>query len=120
MNPDNERSIRLLQRLGLAYAGLVTDEQIRSDILAMIRAEYERSCEVVRRITGDHDLAGRFPAFQRRITYARPYIDQVNRLQVDLLAEFRAAAPGQANRQTITRPLLMSMNCIAAGMGWTG
>ncbi len=60
------------------------------------------------------------PAFQRRIADTRPYITQINRLQVDLLAEFRAAGPGKADEQTVTIPLLMSMNCIAAGMGWTG
>ena len=66
------------------------------------------------------ELAERFPAFQRRIADVRPHIDQVNRLQIGLLSEFRAAAPGEADQKTVTQPLLMSMNCIAAGMGWTG
>ncbi|NNE24554.1 MAG: phosphoenolpyruvate carboxylase [Rhizobiales bacterium] len=102
------------------YAGLVANETLRARILAMITGEYATSCDAVCRITGRDDLAGRFPAFQRRFDDVRPYIDQVNRLQAELLGEFRAAAPGAANEKTVTQPLLMSMNCIAAGMGWTG
>lgn len=102
------------------YATLVPDEALRETISEMIEAEHVLSCDAVRHITGRDDLAGRFPAFQRRIAEVRPYIDQVNHLQVDLLAEFRAVEPGQADEKTVTQPLLMSMNCIAAGMGWTG
>jgi len=102
------------------YAGLVEDENLRAGMLAMITGEYDTSCSVIRRITGHDDLAARFPAFRRRVDDVRPYIDQVNRLQVDLLREFRSAGPGEADEKTVTLPLLMSMNCIAAGMGWTG
>ncbi|MGI9463951.1 MAG: phosphoenolpyruvate carboxylase, partial [Aestuariivirgaceae bacterium] len=106
--------------IAAAYAGLVADQKVRDEILSMIRTEHERSCDAVQKITQSDDLAARFPAFRQRVQDVRPYIDQVNRLQVELLAEFRAGAPGDADQDTVTRPLLMSMNCIAAGMGWTG
>ncbi len=106
--------------IAAAYADLVADEKVRKSVLTMIRSEYELSCEAVRQISQNDELAARFPAFRRRIGDVQPYINQVNRLQVELLAEFRASGPDKANPDTVTRPLLMSMNCIAAGMGWTG
>jgi phosphoenolpyruvate carboxylase len=43
-------------------------------------------------------------------------IDQANRWQVDLLKDARAGRP----KDKALAPLLMTMNCIAAGLGWTG
>ena len=54
--------------------------------------------------------------FRRRFDRVRPMIDQTNRWQVDLLKDARA---GRHKDKTLT-PLLMTMNCIAAGLGWTG
>ena len=43
-------------------------------------------------------------------------VDRTNRWQVDLLQDARA---GKHKDKALT-PLLMTMNCIAAGLGWTG
>jgi phosphoenolpyruvate carboxylase len=43
-------------------------------------------------------------------------IDQANRWQVDLLKDARAGK----HEDKALAPLLMTMNCIAAGLGWTG
>ena len=102
------------------YAQLVPDEALRGTIQSMISSEHDLCCNIVKQITETDGLGDRFPAFQRRIAEVRPYIDQVNDLQIDLLSEFRACEPGEADEKTVTQPLLMSMNCIAAGMGWTG
>ena len=50
----------------------------------------------------------------------RPLIDRTNAWQVDLLHEFRSVPADSADRGKTTVPLLMTMNCIATGLGWTG
>ena len=103
-----------------AYASLVPDEEARERILGMVTAEYARTVEHVLSITGEHELARRFPAFRRRFDHVRPLIDRTNRWQVEYLAEFRAAPESSEKRERVLGPLLMSMNSIAGGLGWTG
>jgi phosphoenolpyruvate carboxylase len=54
---------------------------------------------------------------QRRFERVRPMVDQANRWQVQLLKETRRNGGGN---ETLMMPLLMTMNCVAAGLGWTG
>jgi len=100
------------------YAELVPDAALRDRVFARIRAEYALTRERLLQITGEDALAERFPAFRRRISDSRPLIDRCNRWQVGLLARYRAGENGERNRVRV--PLLLSMNCIAAGLGWTG
>nr|WP_206682739.1 phosphoenolpyruvate carboxylase [Chthonobacter albigriseus] len=106
--------------IAAAYASLVPDEEVRRRILGMVEAEYNRTVENLLKIAGAKELAVRFPAFHRRIEHVRPLIDRSNRWQVELLAEFRANPENSEARQHNLVPLLMSMNCIAGGLGWTG
>ncbi|WP_245293322.1 phosphoenolpyruvate carboxylase [Mongoliimonas terrestris] len=102
------------------YAALVPDTEARERILGMVRAEYARTVGHVRQITESDTLAARFPALYRRTEHVRPLIDRTNRWQVDLLAEFRREERTPEEKERILVPLLMSMNCIAGGLGWTG
>jgi phosphoenolpyruvate carboxylase len=102
------------------YAGLVADEAVRDELFSMIEAEHHRTVAHVLRISGGAELAERFPAFRRRLARVLPAIDQVSRHQVMLIRRFRGAATGSKSRQDDLVPLLLSMNCIAAGLGWTG
>jgi hypothetical protein len=43
-------------------------------------------------------------------------VDQANRWQVQLLRETREAK----GKEALNMPLLATMNCVAAGLGWTG
>jgi phosphoenolpyruvate carboxylase len=43
-------------------------------------------------------------------------VEQANRWQVELLKETRSGKGGEQPMM----PLLMTMNCVAAGLGWTG
>jgi phosphoenolpyruvate carboxylase len=61
-------------------------------------------------------LCERFPGFRRRFDRVRPMVDRANHWQVELLFEARQ---GKAKDKQLT-PLLMTMNCIATGLGWTG
>ena len=47
-----------------------------------------------------------------------PTVDEVNREQVDLLRLFRSA--DEADKNGYKPALLLSINCVAAGLGATG
>ena len=97
------------------YASLVEDAGTRTAILNSIRAEHALALDGLRHLTGNPMPGARFPNMQERFQNARPQLDRINRLQVDLLHQARR---DPAARLTI--PLMQSMNCIAAGLGWTG
>lgn len=102
------------------YAGLVHGEAVPAAILDRIRTEYARTCEQVALLTGDRDIASRFPMFRQRTDRVSGLVAKTNRWQVDLLRAFRAMPDTDPDRERVTVPLLMSMNCIANGLGWTG
>jgi len=47
-------------------------------------------------------------------------MDSLHRLQVQLLREVRAQDGATANPRCAVNALLLSINCISAGLGWTG
>ncbi len=98
------------------YAELVTDRTSAERIFALIRHEHQRTSRTILELTGETRLCERFDGLQRRFERVRPMVDQANRWQVQLLKETRK---GQANEK-LMMPLLMTMNCVAAGLGWTG
>lgn len=98
------------------YAGLVTDSDASQRIYTRIRAEYELTRRLIRDLTGG-DLSVRFPMFKRRFDSLRRQMDDIHRLQVDLLREVRSGATDQKRS---TDALLVSINCISSGLGWTG
>ena len=98
------------------YAGLVDDKSTRHRIFEKISAEHDLTVRHVLSITGEEGIAERFPGFRRRIGEAAPLIDRCNAWQVSLLRHHRAD-PDQAWTRV---PLLLSMHCIATGLGWTG
>ena len=99
-----------------AYADLTPDAELRGRILGLVQDEHERTRQSIARIIESDDLAARFPAFRGRVDDVRPYLDQINHLQIELLSEYRSKGPEAAS----TDALLMTMTCLSAGMGWTG
>ncbi len=109
--------------LGIAreYARLVPDTRVRDAIFGLIEVEYHRTVRQVLAVSGAHRLAERFPRFRRRLARRLPILNEVGRQQVRLIREFRegrAAGAGEHLDELV--PLLLSINCIAAGLGWTG
>ncbi len=102
------------------YAGLVEDAGIRDRIFTMIEQEYQRSVEQVLKVSGSSLLAERFPRFRRKLSRRLPTINQVGREQVRLIKDFRAMPADDPRRERLLISLLLSINCIAAGFGWTG
>ncbi|AZO43870.1 phosphoenolpyruvate carboxylase [Mesorhizobium sp. M7D.F.Ca.US.005.01.1.1] len=100
------------------YAGLVSDSDAAERIYARIAAEYELTRHLIGDLTGG-DLSARFPMFKRRFDNLRRQMDDIHRLQVDLLRDVRANT-GTADQKRATDALLVSINCISAGLGWTG
>jgi phosphoenolpyruvate carboxylase len=101
------------------YADLVPDREAAMRIFDMIAAEHARTIAQVTRLSGQ-PLAARFQAFRRRFDRVRPMIDQTNRWQIALLREAREGNGEDNGEGKALTPLLMTMNCIAAGLGWTG
>jgi phosphoenolpyruvate carboxylase len=101
------------------YAGLVPDEDARETILGLIGEEHERTVRAVLRISGGTTLAERFPLYRRRLARRLPTLNQVSRHQVELLRRFRAAESAE-ERERHLGALLLSINCLAAGLGATG
>ena len=104
--------------LGIAarYSRLVKDEHTRQHVFDKISAEHDLTVRHVLSITGEESIAERFPRFRRRIDGARPLIDRCNAWQIGLLGRHRADPSEEWSRV----PLLLSMHCIATGLGWSG
>ncbi len=102
------------------YASLVPDKAVRNEIFGLIRAEHARCSEAILEIVGGDELAFRFPAFRKRLKDARQDIDTCNHWQVELLKRYRSHEDDTEERNQVRVPLLLSMNCIATGLGWTG
>jgi len=101
------------------YASLVADEAVREKIYKLIEDEWHLTREMVLRVTGDHTLTERFKEYEARLTHRLPVINEVNREQVELLRRFRSAQNEQ-EKEDVKVPLLISISCIAAGLGATG
>jgi phosphoenolpyruvate carboxylase len=98
------------------YASLVADRTAAERLFALIRHEHGRTARTILELTGETKLCERFEGLQRRFERVRPMVEQANRWQIELLKQTRS---GKASDQPMM-PLLMSMNCVAAGLGWTG
>jgi phosphoenolpyruvate carboxylase len=101
------------------YASLVPDEAVRAKIFDAIEKEYELTLETVLRVTGGAKIAERFKDYHSRLADRLPTINEVNREQVELLRRFRATEE-EAAKEVVKAPLLLSISCIAAGLGATG
>ncbi|BDV33189.1 phosphoenolpyruvate carboxylase [Methylocystis iwaonis] len=115
-----EKTLALVDlSIARAYASLVADEAVREKIFKMIEDEYALTREMVLRVTGDRDLTDRFKEYAARLEHRLPVINEVNREQVELLRRFREAQD-EDEKEAVKAPLLISISCIAAGLGATG
>jgi phosphoenolpyruvate carboxylase len=101
------------------YASLVEDEAVREKIFQRIEAEHARTAAHLLRVTGAGVIGERFPQYKARLDDRLATINEVNREQVELLRRFRSAQDETA-REQIKIPLLLSISCIASGLGATG
>ena len=110
---DNAALALARTELGIAeeYADLA-DPELRERFFPRLRAEYERTCDLVLSITGREHLADR-SWLRERLQRRNPYVDPLNLLQVHLLRDDdRTDLENQVLRLTVKG--------IAAGMQNTG
>ena len=96
------------------YAALVTDRAGAEDVFPRVQAEHQRTAQAVRMVTGQ-ELGQRFPNFMARTRRNETALRAAHKAQITLLKDVRAEA-GQDSRIR----LMQTMNCISAGLGWTG
>ena len=112
-----EKSL-FLADMGVAekYASLVQNRNDAERLYALIAHEHKRTSKVILALSGDSQLCERFNSFRRRFDRVKDMVNQANSWQVELLRETRG---GKAS-DTLNGSLLATMNCVAAGLGWTG
>jgi phosphoenolpyruvate carboxylase len=101
--------------LGIAerYLELLGDDPAR-ELWESIRAEHDRVVRTVLEISGTDSLLESAPALMARLSHRNPWTDPLSYMQIDLLRRARA---GDTDAE---RPLLLTINGIAAGMRNTG
>ncbi|WP_187428004.1 Phosphoenolpyruvate carboxylase [Roseobacter fucihabitans] len=102
-------------KIAAQYAELSTDVENGAAIFDLVQAEYAASVEAICAITGQSDLALRFPKLTNRFERNRAHLGTIHTIQINQLRSLR-----NSSELTNTGPLLQSMNCISAGLGWTG
>ncbi len=108
--------------MGIAalYSSLVKDERLRESIFSQMKAEHERSRQMICQITDQRDLLSNSPVMQRSIERRNPYVDPLNFIQVTLLRELRHLEPDTPAYEIVLSAVLATINGIAAGMKTTG
>jgi phosphoenolpyruvate carboxylase len=101
------------------YAELVADGPVRDSIFSLLEREHRLTSDMLLRVSGGRRIAERFPQLRARLARKLPSIALANRQQVELLRRFRGARQ-EPERESYKAPLLLSVNCIAAGFGSTG
>ncbi len=102
------------------YSELVTNKEYREIIFSDIKSEYERTAKMVLQITGEDQLCDRFPNFKRHFYRRIESLHQVGIQQVELVKKFRGEEINKQDKREVLIPLLLSINCVAAGIGSTG
>ena len=98
------------------YVELVPDQQLRGRVFATIKAEWQRTVNMLRAITGTTAFLKDNPAVATSIRNRFPYLDPLSHLQIDLLRRYRAR---QADEKT-KRVIHLTINGLAAGLRNSG
>ena len=98
------------------YAGLVSDAVLREQVFGMLFEEFERTKDMVLRLTGQKTLLEKNAVLARSIRLRNPYVDPLSLIQVELLRRKRR---GEDN-DDLNYALAATINGIAAGLRNTG
>lgn len=100
------------------YADLVEDQKVADSVFERISAEYQRTVDVIAKVTGQDTLLERSPILERSIQRRNPYVDPLSFLQLVLLRRLRDG--GDESRDDLVTAVLESINGIASGLKNTG
>jgi phosphoenolpyruvate carboxylase len=116
---ETEKTLSLIDfEICKSYSNLVENETVRENIFGMIIGEYNLTKDIILKITGEEKLCQRFKKFSRKLNRRSPVLHQAGLEQIKLIKEFRQRNKGDSSDDLI--PLLLSINCISSGLGWTG
>lgn len=108
-------------RVASRYSELVTDTALRVRIFGAIEAEWQRTREALRLITGEDALLADNPLLARSMANRFPYMDPLNHLQIALLRRHRdTLAAGGVVDEFVRRGIHITINGIAAGLRNSG
>jgi phosphoenolpyruvate carboxylase len=102
--------------LARRYAKQVQPARLRQKILTQIEAEWQRTNDALRDITGQKNRLAQNPSLARSIQHRFAYIDPLHHLQIELISRHRL---GQGDER-LERGIHISINGIAAGLRNTG
>lgn len=116
---DNAQMILAKADLTIArlYADLVGDQNLASQVFERIEAEYERTADVICRISSQSALLENAPVLMRSIQRRNPYVDPLSFVQLVLLKRLRST---EAPPEELMTAVLESINGVAAGLKNTG
>lgn len=119
---DNVEKMLFLTDFDVAneYATLVEDQQSCDTIMGLIKQERELAEQMILKVTQETELCKRFPNFHDTMAARIDGIKQIGLEQVKLVKQFRDPNSTKNTAQDNLVPLLLSINCVAAGLGWTG
>ena len=102
--------------LARRYAKQVQPARLRQKIFTQIEAEWQRTNDALRDITGQKNRLAQNPNLARSIQHRFAYIDPLHHLQIELIRRHRL---GQGDDR-LERGIHISINGIAAGLRNTG
>ena len=102
------------------YMRLAEDQAAARRIYDTIRAEHDRTLELVKAVACIDGLLQETPVLALSLARRDPYLDPLNHIQIKLLERVRNEDTSDEERDRWLDPLLRSINAIASGMRNTG
>ena len=106
------------------YARLCENPDVETGIYQRFQAEYAQTCQEILSVAQVPTLLEENPDLAKSLERRNPYLDPLNHIQVTLLPRYRQAlrehGADSPEVETWLRPLLRSINALAAGMRNTG
>ena len=101
------------------YVELAGNKSGFKEVLGMIDAEWQRTENVLRKVTRCNELLDNVPWLQRSITVRNGYVDPLNLIQAELQDRSRRTGTDD-QQQDLTRLKQLVVKGLAAGMRTTG
>lgn len=102
------------------YAELCQNKEQGAQIYQQIVEEHQRTIKYVLAVAKLSELLQENPLLLISLKRRSPYIDPLNAIQLHLLRNYRQVSPELPEAQSWLKPLLRSINAIAAGLRNTG
>lgn len=100
-----------------SYAALVGDASVRTRVMDLVEAEYQRTRQMLEKIY-DGPLSERRPDIHQLLVLRQEGLHILHQQQIELLRHWRSSS--DAERQTLLPQLLLTVNAIASGLRTTG